>query len=170
MTDTSELKIVKPSFWSSRREIHDAAGMPIAYIAMKGWAHSKAEGEARGKQFTFAYDGWDTRYNYMSDMSGKRVATFEPIGWWGMQFKLIFDGKEYSWKPNGWGSGFTLFEGETEVMGVKCGGYFRPGTISMQRDIPEKELLPLVLYGLYQMQLYVAQASSASSVVVTTAT
>jgi hypothetical protein len=168
--DTSNLRIVKPSFWGSRREIHDAAGMTIAHFKMTNWTQNKAEGEARGRQFRFAYDGWDSRYNYMSDMSGTKIATFEPVGWWGTQFKLVYDGVEYSWKPNGWGTGFTLKKGEEEIMRVHCGGYFRPGTITMQGDMQEKELIPLILYGLYEMQIYSAQAASASPVVVTTAT
>lgn len=137
---------------------------------MTNWMQNKAEGEVRGRHFTFGYDGWDSRYNYMRDMSGQKLATFEPVGWWGTQFKLVYEATEYSWKPDGWGSGFTLRQSEEEIMRVKCGGYWKPGTITMQRDMPEKEVLPLILYGLYQMQLYAAQTSSASAAVVTTAT
>ncbi len=130
---------------------------------MTNWSWTKGEGEARGRRLRFSYDGWDSRYNYMTDASGQKLATFEPVGWWGTQFKLLYDGKGYGWKVNGWGTTFSILDGETEIIRVFQGGYFKPGSITVNRAMDEKDLLPLILYGLYQMQIYASNSSSAAS-------
>jgi hypothetical protein len=170
MTPGAKYAIIKPSFWKSRREIQDASHGKAGFLQTTSMWKTTAEGEARGQRFTFTPRGWDQRKAEMTDMSGQVVGRLEPTGWWGMTFKMSYGGGDYEWKPNGWGTRFTIRQGEKEIMLVRPGGYFKPGIIEISSDIPEKDALPLALFGLFQMELYSAQSSAASSGVVTTAT
>jgi hypothetical protein len=162
--------IEKPSFWKSRREILDASHGKAGFLQTTSMWKTTAEGEAHGRKFRFTPRGWDQRKAEMTDMSGQVVGRLEPSGWWGMRFKMVYGGTEYEWKPNGWGTRFTIRQGEKEVMNVRPGGYFKPGMITISSDIAEKDALPLALFGLFQMELYAAHSSAASSGAVTAAT
>lgn len=155
--------IVKPSFWHSRREVRNASNVLLGYYQHSGWTQSKAEAEAHGRKLIFSYKGWDNRNARMTDMSGNVLATFEAVGWIRTQFKLTYGGREYAMKLNGWGTTFSIFDGETEVLRVTPGGYFKPGTITVHTAIEEKEMLALVFFGLYEQYQIMAAASAAGS-------
>lgn len=156
------LSIVKPSFWKSYREVRDASNVLVATYRLSNAWQTKAEGEVQGRRFLFGYTGWDGRYSQMTDMSGQVIARIEPIGWWGMWYKLTYNGKEYRWRMSGWGTEFMIYDGETEIVRVRPGGYFKPGTVTAHRPMDNKELLPLVLYGIYQLHVIASQSAAAS--------
>lgn len=159
--------ITKPSFWNTRREIRDAAGGRIGYFTMTGWWWTRAEGEARGRRFRFGTEsGWDTRRIYMADMSGQKVAHIAPKNWWGNEYRLTYGNEEYTWKVNGWGTTFTISRGDTEVLRVRHGGYFKPGEIRFD-TIDEEDALNLALFGLFQMQVHASNSSAAGAAVST---
>lgn len=125
------------------------------------WSN-KAEGEAHGKKYLFAPKSvWDLRRAVMTDASGQQVAHAEPKDWWG-NTTLSYGGAEYTWKPQTWYSGFTLSKGEKKIAHVRLGGYFKPGTIEIFEG-SEKELLPLLIFAMYYLQLYINQAAASGS-------
>ena len=165
-------RIIKPSFWKSDREIRDDSNALAGTYRLANLWGTKAEGEARGRELLFDYTGWDNRYTRMTDASGQVLATMEPVGWWGMKYKLTHGGKEYGWKTNGWGTSFMLYDGAAEIVRVRVGGYFTPGTIEGEGALNDADLIPLILFGLYQQYVISANASAAgaggaSAVVVT---
>ena len=155
--------IVKPSFWKSDREIRDDSNALVGHYRLAGAWHTKAEGEAHGRKLRFGYKGWDNRYTQMTDESGNLLATIEPVGWWGVKYKLVSGGKEYGWTTNGWGTAFMIFDGEKEIARVRLGGYFKPGTIETHGAIEMKDLIPLILYGLYQYYVISSNAAATGS-------
>ena len=102
------------------------------------------------------------RYSRMTDASGNVIATMAPADWWGMRYKLSYNGKEYLWKLNGWGTVFTIFDGEREIARVHPGGYFWPGRVAVQNHMENKDLVPLILFGIYQLYMISSQAAAAS--------
>lgn len=163
ITPGATYSIVKPSFWHSRREIRNASNVLLGYYQHSGWMQSRAEAETHGRKLIFSYKGWDNRSATMTDVSGNVLATFEAVGWVRTQYKLSYGGKEYTMKLNGWGTTFTIYEGETEVLSATPGGYFKPGTITVQSTIEEKDMLALVFFGLYEQYQIMAAASAAGS-------
>lgn len=158
------LSIRKPSFWRSDREIRDASHTVVGKYRLTGFWQMKAEGEAQGRKLILSYTGWDTRYSQMTDASGNVIARIEPTGWWGTSYKLTYNGKEYRWKMNGWGTAFMLYEGETEIIRVHPGGYFKEGSVTTHRPMENKDLIPLVIYGLYQQHLVASNTAATGTV------
>lgn len=153
--------IEKPSFWNSRCELRDPSHGKVGYFAMTSAWTSKAEGEVRGKKYLFAPKSmWDLRRGIMTEESGQQVAHAEPKDWWGKS-TLHFGSTEYTWTPETWYSGFTLSQGEKKIAHVRLGGYFKPGTIEVFEG-NEKELLPLLVFGIYYLQLYTNHSAAAS--------
>lgn len=152
--------IRKPSFWKSDREIRDPSNALVGeYRVANAW-WTKGEGEAYGRKLRFGYTGWDGRYSQMTDESGNILAHMEPAGWWGLECKLTYGAKVYRWKLNGWGTAFTVYEGETELMRVTPRGYFKEGTIALGDRIDAKDAIPLALYGIYQLQMISSQSAA----------
>lgn len=162
MNSRPAFTIEKPSFWNSRYELRDAVhGKPGSFAMTSIWT-SKAEAEAYGRKFLFAPKSmWDLRRGVMTDASGHMIASAEPKDWWG---KAIFSygGTEYLWTPATWHSGFTLMRDDTKVAQVRVGGYFKPGTVEIFEG-GEKDLLPLILFGMYYSQLYANHAAAGGS-------
>jgi hypothetical protein len=158
------LTITKPSFWRTDREFRDDTRMLIGKFRFVNAWQTKAEGEAEGRKLFFSYPGWDSRYSEMSESGGVVVARFEPVGWWGTWYKLTYKGKDYRWRMNGWGTEYVLYDGETEVLRVKPGGYLKPGTATVSGAMSEKDALPLVQFSLYLAYLIAAQAAAGASV------
>lgn len=163
------LTILKSSFWKSSREIQDASHVVLGTYNLSNIWCTKAEGEALGRKLLFNYTGWDNRYSQMTDASGQVLARIEPVGWWGMRYKLTYNGKEYLWKMSGWGNTFMIYDppdgeagSETEIVRVHPGGYFKPGTVTVQKPMDNKDLIPLILYGFYQQYMIASQAAAAS--------
>jgi|GEM_PF-4909409 len=160
------LSIVKPSFWKSYREVRDASNALVGWYKLSNAWQTKAEGEVQGRRFHFSYVGWDGRYSQMTDTSGHVIARIEPIGWWGTWYKLTYNGKEYRWRMNGWGTESMMYDvptqagGETEIVRVRPGGYFKPGTVTVHRPMDTKELIPLVLYSIYQQHVIASQSAA----------
>lgn len=152
--------IVKPSFWKSRREVLDHSKMMVAYMETVSFWQNSVRGEApRGNPINMKTIGWDDRKTQMTDASGTVLGTITPKGFLGTRYVLMFKDKEYQWKLSTWGTGFSIFDAEGEVMSVRAGGYFKPGSVEARREMPEKEMLPLVLFGIYQVSILSNQAS-----------
>lgn len=153
--------IEKPSFWRNRRELKDASHGKAGCFEMASVWSSKAEAEAHGTRYRFATPSvWDLRRGDMTDAAGQKIAHAEPRDWWG-RTTLTFQGTSYVWKPATWHSGFTLLKDDREITKVRLGGYFKPGSISVSEGNP-KELLPVILFGIYYYNLYANQAAAAS--------
>ena len=168
MADTKTFSIVKPSFWSGRREVKDRHGGGVGHYTSTSVWGSKAEFDMHGRRFRFATKGWEGTRAEMTGMSGQVVATILPLSWWGTKYTLTHAGKEYAWSPNGWGTGFSIQAGEKRIVQVKCGGYFKPGSITVEGEVPEQDALPLALFGLFYLQVYAAQMSGGGAVVAAT--
>jgi hypothetical protein len=154
-----EMTITKPSFWRSDLQIRDESRMLVGkYRYLNAW-QTKAEGEIEGRKILFSYKGWDSRYTEMSDPATGVIGTIEPADWWGAKYKLTYGGKEYRWAVSGWGTSFTISDGETEILRVRPGGYLRPGNIVVQSAMPARDALPLALFGIYQLYLMASQSS-----------
>jgi hypothetical protein len=154
--------IQKPSWWRSRKEVRDAQGGLAGYLDVVSYWSNRWEGEARGKRVKFESGRWDYRYSKMRDASGEELAHIEPLGWWGMRYKLVYDGEEYTWKPDGWGSGFTILHGTREVLRYSP-HMFRPDEVT-SNEPDEKKAVLLLIFGLYQLQLYATAAASGGAV------
>lgn len=162
--------VAKSSFWNTEREIHDSAGGTIGRFGMTGWWWTTGEAEARGHQYRFGVDNaWWSQKTHMTDMSGQTIAHIAPKGWWGTEYLLTYSNQEYILKVNGWGTGFTLSQGGADIMRVREGGYFKPGSVTIFGSLADKDALILVLFGLFQLQIHASNAS-ASGAAVSTAT
>ncbi len=162
--------IHKPSFWSPTREIRDRSNAIVGTYQLAGYWGTDVEAESYGRKLRFGYRGWDNRYAQMTDASGAPLATLEPVGWWGTHYGLKSGGKTYRWTMNWWGSAFKMYDGDIEIMRVTVGGYFTPGRIEMQRTMEGKELVPLVLFGIYYHNSLSANAAATGVIAPTAAT
>lgn len=153
----------KPSWWRSERELFDHTRARVGSFRLTSmWTYNAAECESLGKKLSMEFTNWYMNKIEVKDAGGQSVGSAE-MNMWGMRAAITFGGKEYSWKPNMWGTRFTILgaDGRELIRVSERYGFEREAPAEILQHIDTSEAVTLVLIGTFLMRSVEMQGASA---------